>query len=197
MKKIFFSSILALSLLSCSENKPENKPIIKNAVDNADSSIKGSFESNRNENMIDNIYSELIKNDKKLSALDDRITKTNEKSRKVTEQYEYVLNKSESYYRDADYEAKAITDSLLKHQIENQIKISSDQYVLKIKNVKNIIAQLNKNTERMNDFYTAFKIKKTLPEIEKYQNAHPLKTDSLNNFINKQNVLLNELKNLK
>lgn len=197
MKKILFSSILSLSLLSCSENKSENKPIIKNAVDNADSSIKGSFESNRNENMIDNIYSELIKNDKKLSVLDDKITKTNEKLRKVTEQYEYVLNKSESYYRDADYEAKAITDSLLKHQIKNQIKISSDQYDLKIKNVKNLIAQLNKNTERMNDFYTAFKIKKTLPEIEKYQNAHPLKTDSLNNFINKQNTLLNELKNLK
>lgn len=197
MKKILFSSILSLSLLSCSENKSENKPIIKNAVDNADSSIKGSFESNRNENMIDNIYSELIKNDKKLSVLDDKITKTNEKLRKVTEQYEYVLNKSESYYRDADYEAKAITDSLLKHQIENQIKISSDQYDLKTKNVKNLISQLNKNTERMNDFYTAFKIKKTLPEIEKYQNAHPLKTDSLNNFINKQNTLLNELKNLK
>lgn len=197
MKKILFSSILSLSLLSCSENKSENKPIIKNAVDNADSSIKGSFESNRNENMIDNIYSELIKNDKKLSVLDDKITKTNEKLRKVTEQYEYVLNKSESYYRDADYEAKAITDSLLKHQIENQIKISSDQYDLKTKNVKNLISQLNKNTERMNDFYTAFKIKKTLPEIEKYQNAHPLKTDSLNNFINKQNALLNELKNLK
>ncbi|WP_159436354.1 hypothetical protein [Chryseobacterium indoltheticum] len=49
----------------------------------------------------------------------------------------------------------------------------------------------------MNSLYNAFKIKKTLPEIEKYQNAHPLKTDSLNNFINKQNQLLNELKNLK
>jgi len=38
---------------------------------------------------------------------------------------------------------------------------------------------------------------KTLPEIEKYQNAHPLKTDSLETFIKKQNQLLNELKNLK
>lgn len=45
--------------------------------------------------------------------------------------------------------------------------------------------------------YSAFKIRKTLPEIEKYQNAHPLKTDSLEKFIEKQNKLLIELKNLK
>ncbi len=75
--------------------------------------------------------------------------------------------------------------------------MSSDQYELKIKNVKNLISQLNTNMERINDLYTIFKIRKTLPEIEKYQNAHPLKTDSLENFVKKQNQLLNELKNLK
>jgi len=52
MKKILFSSILILSLVSCSENKPENKPIVQNAVDNANSSVKSSFESSRNENMV-------------------------------------------------------------------------------------------------------------------------------------------------
>jgi len=184
-------------LFSCGENKPENKPLVENAVDNTDSSLKGSFGSGRDENIIDKIYSELIKNDKKLSALDDKILKTYEKSKTVLEHYENVLNKSESYYIDANYQAKTITDSLLKHQIENQIKISSDKYNLKIKNIKNAISLLNKNTEKINDLYNAFKIRKTLPEIEKYQNAHPLKTDSLENFIHKQNQLLNELKNLK
>ena len=184
-------------LFSCGKNKPENKPLVENAVDNTDSSLKGSFGSGREENIIDKIYSELIKNDQKLLALDDKILKTYEKSKIVLEYYENVLNKSESYYIDANYQAKAITDSLLKHQIENQIKISSDKYDLKIKNIKSTISLLNKNTEKINDLYNAFKIRKTLPEIEKYQNAHPLKTDSLENFINKQNQLLNELKNLK
>lgn len=75
--------------------------------------------------------------------------------------------------------------------------MSSVQYNSKLKNVKNLILQLDKNTEKINDFYNTFKIRKTLPEIEKYHNAHPLKTDSLINFINKQNMLLNELKNMK
>ncbi|WP_312390175.1 hypothetical protein [Chryseobacterium sp.] len=197
MKKIFIASTLFLIIFSCNESKNENKPLVENAVDNTNSSIESSFSSGRDDNMIDKIYSEIIKNDKKLSALDDRMVKIYEKQRKALEQYDNILNKSESYYRDANYQVNSITDSLLKHQIENQIKISSEKYNVRIKNVKTLISQLTKNTERMNDYYTAFKIKKTLPEIEKYQNAHPLKTDSLENFINKQNQLLNELKNLK
>jgi len=197
MKKIFIASTLFLMIFSCNESKNENKPLVENAVDNTNSSIESSFSSGRDDNMIDKIYSEIIKNDKKLSALDDRMVKIYEKQRKTLEQYDNILNKSKSYYRDANYQANSIIDSLLKHQIENQIKISSEKYNVRIKNVKTLISQLTKNTERMNDYYTAFKIRKTLPEIEKYQNAHPLKTDSLENFINKQNQLLNELKNLK
>ncbi|UZT98473.1 hypothetical protein ODZ84_02560 [Chryseobacterium fluminis] len=197
MKKILIPAILLLMLTSCWENRSENKPLIENAVDHADSSIKGSFESGRNDNMIDKIYSEIIKNDKKLSALDDKILKIYDQSGKVLKNYDDILNKSASYYRDANDQANAITDSLLKHEVQNEIKMSSDQYELKIKNVKNLISQLNTNMERINDLYTIFKIRKTLPEIEKYQNAHPLKTDSLENFVKKQNQLLNELKNLK
>ncbi len=196
MKKILLTTSIIL-LFSCGENKSDHDPHAENAVDNTDSSVKGSLSGGRDDNMIDKIYHEVIKNDKKLSALDDTILKTYENSTKVLENYEDVLNKSEAYYRDANYQANAITDSLLKHHVENQIKISSDQYDVKIKNVKDLISQLNKNTQRINDFYNAFKIRKTLPEIEKYQNAHPLKTDSLSKFITKQNQLLNELKNLK
>jgi len=196
MKKILLITSF-ITLLSCAENKTEDKPLVENAVDNTDSSLKGSFGSGRDENIIDKIYSELIKNDKKLLALDDKILKTYEKSKIVVEGYKNVLNKSESYYSDANYQAKAITDSLLKHQIENQIKISSDKYDLKMKDIESAISRLNANTEKINDLYNAFKIRRTLPEIEKYQNAHPLKTDSLENFIRKQNQLMNEMRNLK
>lgn len=196
MKKIFITSTLFL-ILSCTESRFENKPTVENTVDNTDSSIKGSFSSRYDDNMIDKIYSELIKNDKKLSALDDRMLKSYDHQRKILEYYNVVLDKSEAYYRDAHYQTNSITDSLLKHQLENQIKINAEKYNLKIKNIKTLISQLTANSERINNLYTAFKIRKTLPEIEKYQNAHPLKTDSLETFIKKQNQLLNELKNLK
>jgi len=129
MKKALITSLLFLLILSCGESRFENKPIAENTVDNTDSSIKGSFGSSRDgDNIIDKIYSELIKNDKKLSDLDDRMLKSYDHQRKILEYYNVVLNKSEDYYRDAHYQANSITDSLLKHQLENQIKINAEKY---------------------------------------------------------------------
>ena len=197
MKKIFFAASLILFLLSCTENKSENTPIVDNVVDNVGSSVSGSFKSSRSDDMIDQIYFELIKNDKTLKALDDKIKNANQEAGKVIFEYKEVFDKSESYYRDAEYHANAISDSLMKQGIIQSIKASSNQYALKIKEVKDLINLVNTNEKKMNDLYTVFKIKKTIPEIEKYQNAHPLKSDHLNTFIKNQNKLLDELKNLK
>jgi hypothetical protein len=77
------------------------------------------------------------------------------------------------------------------------IEESADDYYQKVQKIKDLKHKINRNKHSIYSLYAAFKIRKTLPEIEKYQNAHPLKTDSLNQFINKQNKLLEELKNLK
>ncbi|WP_153392440.1 hypothetical protein [Chryseobacterium vaccae] len=198
MRKILFASALALSFIACKENRPENPPIVANAVDNAESSVSGSLkESYRSDDMIDQIYAELLKIDTNLKTLDERVTKIYQDSEKVLASYEPIIRKSESYYQDAHQKAVAIKDSLLKKEVEQQIKISKDQYSLKINNIKELIKKINTNTEAITDQYTAFKIRKTLPEIQKYQNAHPLKTDSLEHFITRQQNLLNELKNMK
>ncbi|MFP3831495.1 hypothetical protein [Chryseobacterium sp. SIMBA_028] len=197
MKKILFASVMALSLLSCKENRTENAPIVENAVDNAKSSISGSLKSGRYENQIDQIYSEIIKNDKNLKALDDKVQKAGQETQKVLQNYNKVLSISESYYREAEYQMKSITDSLIKKQVETAVKTSAERYNLKTGNIKVLIVQINKNNETLGNLYTAFKIRKTLSEIEKFQNAHPLKTDSLESFIKRQNKLMEELKNIK
>jgi len=197
MKKILFASALAVAVLSCKENKSENALAVENAVDNSESSVSGSLKSSRSESMVDQIYSELLKNDKSLQALDDKLMKLSEESGKVLSTYGEILHKSEFFYADAYQQAGTIKDSLLKQQVEKEIKINSDNYDHKISKIKELTAKVNKNSDDINNLYTAFKIRKTLPEIEKYQNAHPLKTDGLNHFINKQNQLLNELKKLQ
>ncbi|ASK29412.1 hypothetical protein CEY12_04540 [Chryseobacterium sp. T16E-39] len=197
MKKLFFTGSVLLFLYSCTENKTENPPVADNLIDNAESSVSGSFKSEKNSDMIDQIYSELIKKDNNLKVLDDKINDANREAGKVIFEYKDIFDKSDSYYRDAQYHTDAISDSLLKKEITKSIKASADQYALKLKTIKDLISLLNTNEKKMNDLYTAFKIKKTLPEIEKYQNAHSLKPDHLNSSINKQNKVLNELKNLK
>lgn len=197
MKKILIASTLFLLIVSCSE-KSENKPLENNVVDNVESSSSISLKSGRgNGNMVLDIYSELLKNDKKLQDLEQKIENVFKNTNVVISEYENIINKSDIYYNDAEQLTRSITDSLVKKEIEREIKFSSERYDLKTKKIKDVIVQINKNTSIIQNQHTIFKIRKTLPEIEKYQNAHPLKTDSLENFINKQNQLLSELKNLK
>lgn len=199
MKKILFASVMALSFIACKDNRTENAPAVANAVDNAEeSSVSRSLkESYRSDDMIDQIYAELLKTDTNLKALDERIAGIYDKSGKVLASYEPIIYKSESYYQNAREKTMAIKDSLLKKEVEQQIKISEDEYSLKIRSIKELIKKINANTGVITDQYTAFKIRKTLQEIQKYQNAHPLKTDSLEHFIVKQQNLLNQLKNMK
>ncbi|MBD8081546.1 hypothetical protein [Chryseobacterium caseinilyticum] len=197
MKKSLISTSLFLLIFSCSE-KPENKPLENNVVDNVESSSSISLKSVRGKgNLVLNIYSEMLKNDKKLQNLEQQIENVYKNTDVVISEYENIINKSDSYYNDAEQLTRSVTDSLVKKKIEKEIKFSSEKYDLKTKKIKDLIVQINKNTSVIQDQHTIIKIRKTLPEIEKYQNAHPLKTDSLENFINKQNQLLNELRNLK
>ncbi|MDR6735222.1 hypothetical protein [Sphingobacterium sp. 2149] len=198
MKNILFGFTLAIFIISCQENKQQNSPLVENAVDNAELAASGSFKSYRGNNItVDNIYSELMKDDKNLTALNSRIVKTLEETEKVLSVYNSVLETTNSYYQDANERTKAITDSIVKQQVEKEISASADRYDLKVKDITDHISQITKNNEKFVSTYTAFKIRKTLPEIEKYQNAHPLKTDSLYNFITKQDKLLEELKKFK
>lgn len=197
MKRIFLLSAFSLLIISCTENKT-NPPTIENAIDNAESSPMSSLKQVRySENMVHQIYNELMKNDKNLKLLDDKIIDINEKTQKTISRYEDVITKSAIYYNDAKQMTRAIKDSITKKQIEGDLKLSTEKYDLKTKNIKDLIQQININQSKITDQYVVFRIKKTIPEIEKYQQAHPLKTDSLNMFINKQKQLLNELKNVK
>ncbi|WP_185247362.1 hypothetical protein [Chryseobacterium bernardetii] len=199
MKKILFAAILAVSLLSCTENKPHPKPVIENAVDNAESSFSSIAKSDysRGGNLVNTIYAELLKNNKNLQSLDKRIADVSKETNIVINEYSIVIDKSENYYHDAKNLSGSITDSIAKNQIEKEIQNSADKYNLKNQAIRDLIKKTKANQSTIYEQYTIFKIRKTLPEIEKYQNAHPLKTDSLDNFINKQNQLLNELKNIK
>lgn len=202
MKKILFASILALSLLSCRENQSKQAPVVENAVDNAESSVSGAIKKNtryssREGNLVHEIYQELIKNDKNLQDLDTKIDNIQKDAETSISEYDDIIGKSETYYNDASALLNSLTDSVTKKQIEKEIKASAEKYDVKTQTIRNLIAKIKANRTTLHDQYLVFKIRKTLPEIEKYQSAHPLKTDHLDQFINKQNKLLEELKNLK
>lgn len=196
MKNILFVSSLTILLLSCKQTKPKNEDIIENAAENTTSNIPIKRLSNI-KYMVDAVYYEQIKNDESLTNFDEKFHSLQEDSRKMNQMYNDIIGKSDDYYSDAEIRAKGIKDSVLKKQIISLLKDSSIKYNVKVEKLKELKNQININHYKLYGFYDAFKIRKTLPEIEKYQNAHPLKTDSLDNFIKKQHALLNDLKSLK
>ncbi|WPO93126.1 hypothetical protein [Chryseobacterium sp. HR92] len=96
MKKILFASTLALSILSCRENKLRQAPVVENAVDNAESSVSESIKKNtryssRSGNLVHEIYEELIKNDKSLQELDNRIENIQRKLKRCFQNIQILL----------------------------------------------------------------------------------------------------------
>lgn len=200
MKNILLICSFTLLIFSCNEDQKNNSPVIENAVDKAEPSVASSLSKGNyrgDTNMVYQIYDELVKNDKKLQSLDDRIIAVNNESSEITSEYEKIIGKSTNYYNDAKALTKSITDSLMRKEIEQKVQISADQYKLKTKTINDLINQINTNIGTLNDQYIVFKIQKTLYEIEKYQSAHPLKTENVENYITKQKSLIEELKNLK
>lgn len=195
MKKIIFASTLLLSIISCKENN-NNRDIVEKAAHNAESSFPIKRLSS-SEAILDGIYSEKIKDDPKLLELDKRFQALQNDSRIMKDLYAGITKSSEDYYDDAERRAKNIMDSALQKEILNLLKNSSEKYDVRLNKLNELKVQINLNFIQLYSLYDAYKIKKTLPEIEKYQDSHPLETDSLQNFINKQNQLLNELKNLQ
>lgn len=195
MKRLLTTSALILSLISCKQNNSENK-IVETAAENTESSFPIKRISN-SQDILDGIYSELMKKDSELQKLDKKVSEMQKDSKRMKELYSDIINNSDDYYKIAESGAKAINDSILRKEIVALVKNSSENFSSKKNHFKKLTREVNLNYYKIYSFYTAYKIRKTLSEIEKYQNAHPLKTDSLENFVNKQNQLLNELKNLK
>ncbi len=196
MKRIFITYTLFLFIISCQENKTADHDMVEQAVENTESgfSIKRMSKSKA---IIDAIYMEKIKDDERLKGFHKRFLSLRNDSEVMEDLYDDVIRSSENYYADAEIRTKNIMDSALQKEVLDLLKNSSEKYDVKINKLNALKIQVNFNAIQLNSFYDIYKIKKTLPEIEKYQETHPLETDSLENFINKQNQLLNELKNLK
>ena len=196
MKNLLIITTLVL-LFSCKE-KTENA-VVAAGNSNVISSVESKTGSrySKGSSLIDAIYFEMIKDDKVLKALDEEINLIRKNSDELISQKQELLIKPSQYYGEVNREIAMIKDSILKKEMKNFIKESSDNFTRKEKELEMVIKDLEINNGRINDYYNFFKIKKTLPEIEKYQNQNPLKLEELKKMITDQNELLEKLKNME
>lgn len=196
MKKTFLFLSLTLAFYSCKETNSDKNKIVEKAAENTESSFSIKRMSN-SQDILNGIYSELLKNDEGLQKLDEKINSIQQDSKIITNIYDDIVNNSDNYYLLAENSAKSIQDSILKKEILGLVKNSFDKFNVKKNKLMELKKQIRVNNIKIFSYYQALKIRRTLPEIEKYQKTNPLKSDSLSLFINKQNQLLTELKNIK
>ena len=196
MKKTFLFLSLTLAVYSCKENNSDKNEIVEKAAENTESSFPIKRMS-KSQDILNGIYSELLKNDKELQKLDEKINSIQQDGKIIKNIYSDVFSNSDDYYLLAKNSAKSIQDSILRKEILGLVENSSDKFNVKKNKLEELKKQVRLNNNRIFSFYQALKIRRTLPEIEKYQKANPLKSDSLSLFINKQNQLLTELQNIK
>lgn len=195
IKKLINAAFIFL-IISCSDGKTDGTQMVEKAAENTESDFPIKRLRNT-QDILDGIYTEYIKNNKDLQSLDSKIADIQNDKQQVMKIYNDVIGNSEDYYKSAEYRAKWIRDSATKKEILSLLKNSGESYFIKTKRLNELKRKINQNYFEIYAWYDAFKIRKTLGEIEKYQNAHPLEADSLENFIRKQKNILNKLKNLK
>lgn len=183
-------------VVSCSNEKTDGSQIVEKAAKNTESNFPIK-RLNNSQDILDGIYAEYIKNHKDLQNIESEVSDIQNDKQLVTKIYNDVIGNSEDYYKSAEYRAKWIRDSATKKEILSLLRNSEESYFLKTKRLDELKRKISQNYFEIYNWYDVFKIRKTLGEIEKYQNEHPLKADSLENFIRKQENIINKLKTLK
>jgi len=198
MKKLI-TIISIVSLISCNK-EAKTEAIPKNETDKVilkDKDIKSfSRYSNDNNSLIEKIYYKIIENDQNLTKLDEEISKLNDESREYKRSLDDILQKPDDYYKDAKYRTKFLKDSLLKKEILKLIESSEKNFTKNTSVLKGKMKQTNLNTISINELYSIYKIRKTLPAIEDFQKTIP-NNKKIDSIINEQEKLIQQLKSLK
>jgi glutathione peroxidase-family protein len=174
--KLLYSFLFVL-LISCNQHPlkttPNPSPEIPQALEDKKSADFSIVSKSRvQNNLIDELYEELLQNNTQLQEIESGIKDINAHKQDSLSDFETFLEKNTDYYRNASHYMASLRDSSLKKKIE-QILVSSNK-TLEIKTAvhKSLIQQIENKSLQFADLHTALKIVTTLAVMEKYQQEH-------------------------
>jgi len=147
-------SFFILLLISCSQNKPA--PQQQNNVPKALEAKSADFSvvSKRYDNdIVQSLYAELLKEDKDLSKFEDGIEKTNSDKPDSLEYFHSFVDKNSSYYSSADRYLSSIKDSVLKNRIKQILAESNNRFESGLAQHKNLIQQIETKANQPSDLH--------------------------------------------
>ncbi len=189
--KIFISALLALTFVACKNDAKTEKQ--KGETPKALQNQSAAYElvSGRGyEDLVENLYSEMVNKDIDLKKLEDKIHDLNKSKSDTTDLFDKFHGKNLSYFNSAGIHISQIKDSLLRQKMKSLIDNSLAKYNASIIKHNEFRKMIEARELTLTDLHNMLKILKTLPLMQEYQNANLPSTRSLEGYIQRQDEVI-------
>lgn len=184
-------SIVVLTLAACNGNRKDEKTIPETPKALEDKSSSYDVVSKRgNEDLVENLYKELVSKDKDLKKLEDRVRELSSSQSDSTELFDNYNEKNQDYFRSAERHLTDIKDSLVREKMKNLVALQLANYNSRIARHNELVKIIQERQITIADLVTLLKITRTLPLIEKYQKDNLPGTKSLDGYIKEQEAVI-------
>jgi hypothetical protein len=187
--KIFLSLILTLLLLACGKRQgaQAEKETPHALADDATYEIS----SRRSyDDLLEDLYSELVRKDIDLQALEEKIEALNENQIDSSVLFQNYDNKHQAYFLSAERHIAGISDSLVRDKMKALVAKSLTKYGALTTQHRELLGLIAAKNLTIADLHSVLKIVKTLPLIEKYQIDHLPSTKSMKGYVGKQEEVI-------
>ncbi|PZR26502.1 MAG: hypothetical protein DI535_13910 [Citrobacter freundii] len=189
---IILLAFACLCICSC-DNSDSQKEQPAQHVPEALQDNKSSYTGIRKrsgDNLVDELYDELVEKDEKLKALQHGINLLESSKADSTESINNFIDENDSYYKQADLYATNIKDSALKQKIKALIGQSTAGYHSLIAANKELLAKIDAADITLDDLHTALKVVKTLPVMEEYNKNNLPSVKKLKGYLSEQQKVI-------
>lgn len=197
MRKLLFISMVLTIILSCNNDRPpQPQQETPKALDEKQESYSLVTKRGYNEDILENLYSELVDKTPELKKLEEDIDIIYDSKNDSLEVFTSFDSKNDRYYNSAGIHAQGIKDSLLRQKMKNLIQASLANYNSLTAPHNNLLKSIESKQATLGDVHTALKIVKTLPVIAKYQKNSLPDTRPLEGYSQKLSKTISETEKL-
>lgn len=193
--RIIIIVLLIGFILSC-ENNQLQEPINNTPKALQEKKSYEIFSGRTNEDIIESLYKEALKNDIELQKLETTIAELNSSKKDSVELFENFNSKIQFYYRSANRLVAAIKDSTIRDEINNIVSSHQIKYNNLVSMHTNLLKTIEMQQMNISDLQNILKIIHTIPIIEEYQKNNIPDTQPMEEYRKLQYEVIREAKKL-
>ncbi|WP_426327492.1 hypothetical protein [Pedobacter sp. R-06] len=185
MKKNIAYCLLICTAFSCQDVERPTKSKDDTPTALAEEESYNIVSKRGREDLIDNLYAEIIAKDLVLKKVDDNIREIEDGKNDSLKKFNSYDEKNQDYFFSANAHVKEIQDSVLRKTLTALIAKNMEAYKVRTLQYKKLARSIDTKTSSLNDLSLALKISRTLPLIEKYQKENLPDNKSILNLSSK------------